>query len=160
MVSAAGFTLRTALWGDHAFRAAKVYSPLDEIEDTSVYDYILDTTKSLPGNLRWQQMVSKNLLTASPFPGNPIALGMLYIAISQPAPGEIYREGKVNDLRIGPDHFLLEEEQEKIQLFGDALGRHVKSLSVNISDTSAGVRLPGTDPGRQFAPLQGRTSSP
>ncbi|KAG0638959.1 2-dehydropantoate 2-reductase [Tuber brumale] len=146
-VSTAGFTLRTTLWGDHTFRPAKVYSSLDEIEDSSVYDYVLDTTKSLPGTFAGGKppLTALSLPETTPiiliqngvddvgeppyrlaFPGNPIVSGVLYIIASQPTPGEIRQEGKVNDLHIGPDHPLPEKEQEKIQFFGDVLGASCK----------------------------------
>ncbi|PWW75524.1 6-phosphogluconate dehydrogenase C-terminal domain-like protein [Tuber magnatum] len=140
-VSATGFTLYSALWGNHTFRPTRVCSSLDEIEDTSIYDYVLDTTKSHPSTFDGGKPPLARLLLPETtpiiliqngvgieepyrlaFPKNPIASGILYLTISQPTPGEIRQEGKANSLRIGPDHPLPEEEQEKIQFFGDVLG--------------------------------------
>lgn len=151
-VSTAGFTLRSALWGNHTFQPTKVYSSLDQIEDTSIYDYVVDTTKSRPdafiGGKPPLARLSPSLPETTPiiiiqngmnieepyhlaFPKNPIASGVLYITISQPAPGEIRQEGKVNHLRIGPDHPLPEKEQEKIQFFGDVLGASSCKVTVH-----------------------------
>ncbi|CUS11704.1 unnamed protein product [Tuber aestivum] len=140
-VSATGFTLYSVPRGNHTFRPTRVCSSLDEIEDASIYDYVLDTTKSHPSTFDDGKpplarlslpettpiiLIQNGVNIEEPyrlaFPKNPIASGILYCTISQPSLGEIRQEGKVNSLRIGPDYPLPEKEQEKIQFFGDVLG--------------------------------------
>ncbi|RPA97866.1 6-phosphogluconate dehydrogenase C-terminal domain-like protein [Choiromyces venosus 120613-1] len=146
-VSTIGFTLTSILWGNHTFKPTKVYPSLEQIPDVTVYDYVLDTTKSHPSTFSSGKpplaKLSGSLPEATPiiliqngidieapyhlaFPKNPIVSGIAYISISQPAHGQIRQEGKVSHLRIGPDHPLPEKEHEKIQFFGDVLGAACK----------------------------------